>query len=131
MISDIALSGEIDVRSCLSADYTVIRNNFVEYSVKAPTTDAIVLKLALCSSNNAGRKRKLLVGRDRFCSTIRSSKAQIQSLHRQISLHAVELKSMQFEANRLEASFQAGKHQLYTSSVDFISADAKRDQNRT
>lgn len=64
-------SGEIDVRSSLGADFTVIRDMFVEYLVEAASTASGVFRLPLRALIALGEQRELLAGVYPLHSSIR------------------------------------------------------------
>lgn len=99
-VSDIAPSGEIYVHSSLQADFTVISDRCILYSVEAPTMAAGVFKLSLQSLSILGNQRELLTRMDQGHNCMRLSEAHIQSLEGQISTHTSELDSVRSQVRQ-------------------------------
>lgn len=83
-LSDVPSCDEIDIRSSLTADFSVTYDNCIEHSVEALTMAAGVFKLALRALNAIGERQELSASVDRRRRAIRSSEAQVQPLQREI-----------------------------------------------
>lgn len=129
-MSDILSSSKIHVCSSLQADFTVIHDNGIEYSVGAPTIAADVFKFLLHSLNTLGEQREVLVGMYKFHSNSSMSKEYIQSTERKSSLHPAELKLVPSGIGGLEASFKVVYSYLATSQAWFMAVEPERDHNR-
>lgn len=79
--SDIPPFGEINVCRSLQADFTVIRDKCIEYSVEARKTAPGVFKLALRRLNSLREQRGLFASVKEEHSPIESVAVEIQSLH--------------------------------------------------
>lgn len=98
-LSAILPSAEIDSISALQVDFNVIRNKFVEHSVEVPMTPAVVFRLVLLGLNTLQEKQELLPSLNQLGTAIPSSKAQVQTLWRQIPLHSVKIEADQSEVS--------------------------------
>lgn len=96
-MSNILQSGEINVRSSLLEDLTVIHDEHFEYSVEAPMTAADFFKLVLRDLNTLSEQREILKGMDRLHSSIKLSEECIQSLEGQLLEHPTKLESLTSE----------------------------------
>lgn len=79
-LSDVPPSGEINIRSSLHVDSTVIRDKCVRYLVEAPRPSTGVSKLGLRELITLSDEGKILASVTRFYGTNWSSKAQVQLL---------------------------------------------------
>lgn len=89
-----------------------------------------MFNVALRSLNTLGEQRALWAGVVRLHRAIWASKAQMQSLHCQISSHPAELESIQSEIDRLEASLKAINRQSPVSQAAFTSSMTAHDESK-
>lgn len=93
-------------------------------------TSACDFKLSLRLLKSLGEQRRLLPSVYWLQGPIRSSKAQIDSLRRQISLHPAKLKAVRSGTYQLKVSLGVDNRQPSASQADFTVLESERDQSR-
>lgn len=101
---DIALPGEINVRSSLWEDFAKIQEKREENFIEAPWTGTDDFRLAPGGLNTFSRHRELLVRVGALHAKVHTSDAWIQFLGHQGEGHVADFESVQARAHWVEAA---------------------------
>lgn len=126
---DIPLSSEIDCRSNLSVDITVIRPKGFEYSLRATVTAADILKRVLRGLNTLGWQLEVLLGVDHCMISFDSSRHRYSRLS--IKYRRI-LQSRSRCNSRLSGLQRLSRRVIvyFTAFRSFIGEEAECDQSR-